>query len=198
MNIAGILLLIGLSVATPLRVFAYTATLGVDNFFNGFLSTFSTPMHVLLIGALGLWYGHAAVPRLSYRMMGVFTGGLVVGLSGVSALAIRVMPEYVLMMWVCVVGVLIAWSPRLPVWVSPGVLFISGLCIGIDSSPGYVTFGTTVMAVLGIIAGVHVLLFDTVFYSRLLVGHRAHIAVRIIGSWIAAIGIMVCAYSIRQ
>jgi hypothetical protein len=79
------------------------------------------------------------------------------------------------------------------------IFLAAALAIGLDSNPEAGSAGLLVQALLGTLGMVIFLLFDVAYYTSLAMRARwARIGVRVLGSWIIAISLLVLALSMSS
>jgi len=184
--------------AFPSSAQAHSPVQGMGDFINGLLHPLTTPAHVLVIIALGLLAGRRRPLDLKAPMLWF------IALSGaglIAATAAGMKPV----------------SPALPLGVALG----AGALLALDRNPGPLPFSAlfaTAALVLGLDSAVEagskagvaktflgnwislaVLVYDVAIYVSL--GGEAkwlNIALRVAGSWIIAIALMVLAFAFRN
>ena len=179
---------------------AHMGFVGLGHFANGALHPLLLPAHIMVIAGIGLFAGRQGYGR-GVETAATFFSGCLVGLAAVSAsTSIRAIPETWLqsgiLVGALVVGLGVALALTLPRWIVLSVIGIAATVIGVDSSyeaerPFLVvqtyagTLLSSTLAVLyitGVSAAIHT--------SR---PEWVRIGVRIAGSWIAAIAMLVLA-----
>ncbi len=177
---------------------AHLTVEGVGEVANGALHPLMTPAHALVILSLGLLLGQQ-VPlklKLPIRIFApVSAAALLFTLSG------RVNGFYqpVLIGIALTAAILVALEIRIPSWVGAVLCAAAALGIGLDSAVGT---GTTV-SVLKTLAGTWLGLNAAVFYLAVCASNAedrkwARVGLRVLGSWIIAIALMVLAFSLRK
>jgi hypothetical protein len=176
-----------LASATP--ALAHSPIMGIGGVSGGVLHALLIPEHGLSVLALGLVLGHQ--PWIQRRTgILVFIAAMTCGLVA-SAFAVgETLAADVLLVATCVLGLLIAaaWAPPPVGWT---LAALAGLAAALDSRPE-VTSNEEVVRMLigsGVGAAVAVALVSAVsFHLR---GKAQLIVSRVLGSWIAAIAILV-------
>lgn len=188
--VAGALL-----VLVPGLAAAHTPIAGIGDFYNGMLHPLRVPAHLLAVLAVGLLIGQQrsrALQPAALAYLAATTTGLVgAGLGFVVGL------QPLLLAGAAVCGLLVAWRPVLPVWIGVALGGLIGFAIGLDSGPNLLELQAKIAALLG--AGITVylvFLYATALADRLSARHWQQVAVRVVGSWIAAIALLVLSLSL--
>jgi urease accessory protein len=96
------------------------------------------------------------------------------------------------------VGGLVATDAPLPVWGSAGIAALVGVALGYSDGSTLPTYGSGVLILLGIVAtvfAVFALIVALVLPQR---SRLARLAMRVSGSWIAAVGLLLLGWSLRS
>lgn len=179
--------------------YAHLASASIGSFYAGMLHPLTAPVHVLPMLALGLMAGQR---RLSdgYAVVLVFPGAMAVGAISVFLLpALQVVSALNLASTV-LLGVIVALALPIPLWLLYTLATIfglthgyaNGLAITAEHSPFAFITGMAIAALLVVGHSLNA----AVQLLRLRVAWLP-IAVRVAGSWIAAIGILVTGFSLR-
>lgn len=178
-------------------VLAHTVGQGLDEFIVGALHPLFTPAHLLVLVGLGLLLGQAATGRLAAA--GVFSLAAAVGVA-VGLRAGGGVPEPGLIGLGLALGGLVAVAIPPPGWVRWAAAAAAGLALGGDSTPEAAASGWVLAkAALGAWAGLTLIVLNIAHYTARLPHARwAQTGVRIVGSWIVAIGILMLAFSLRR
>jgi urease accessory protein len=174
---------------------AHTTIEGIGNFYNGLIHPFVVPAHVLVLVALGLLVGQRGADHLRSNLPAFALAlGVALFLSG----QVAVDQQYRLLLIVSALsGLLVAGSFRLSKSVSLAFSLGAAVLIGLDSKPDDKDNVERLVTLAGIwIASCFLLLW----FFALADAFRRHwqrIAVRVAGSWITAISIMVLALDLR-
>lgn len=178
---------------------AHTTFQGLGEFGSGVLHPLTTPAHLLLLLALGLWLGQARPLRLR-EPAGVFAafaaGGLLLTTTGLPA----GVPLPVLIALVLAVGAAVVWAGPPPLAARLAVCGAAALALGLDSGvdanlPGLAVaktlFATWVSLVLCVV--------NVAFYISLLPPSKGvQTGLRVVGSWIVAIAFLMLAFALRR
>lgn len=165
----------------------------VGSFYAGALHPFSVPAHILILIALGVWFGFGG--RLK-KGIGYFLSGLFLAL--LLSLFIPVMvPEAIMLLFVMMLGGLLALNREIPEKFFLLFILSLGFLLGFDSAPEESLSIQTVLEVLGTFLSIAIIVCDLAFIRSLFKREGMVIAGRILGSWIAACALMVLALSFR-
>lgn len=185
-------------VALPATSRGHALIRGSGEFSAGLLHPLITPAHLLLLLAMGLWLGQHPPLRLRVPML-LFTTFSAVGLLASAGAWTAAPAQPVLVVIALCMALSVAVSARPPVWVRwPGVA-LAALAVGLDSG---VDPGPPLAAVATALAGTWISLslcaLNFSYYTSLCPQKKwAHIGVRVAGSWIAAICLLLLAFSFR-
>jgi hydrogenase/urease accessory protein HupE len=174
--------------ATP--AFAHMPIEGVGGFVGGLLHPLLVPAHALSILALGLLMGPQHNRLLVWC---IFSVGLALGLIAI-ALAVEETPAATVLLAACALaGLLIASARRLPTMVTCVLAATVGAAIALDSPPQTISIeeGNAILAGTGLGGSIALAAIIAVTARPRLPLQK--IGTRIVGSWIAAIAIMVLA-----
>jgi hydrogenase/urease accessory protein HupE len=179
-------LLLGL----PTSGAAHSPIAGIGDFYNGILHPLLVPAHLLALLAAGLLIGQQAQSTLQPAAM-AYLGATVIGLL-CAGLGLALDVEGALLVGAAICGLLVAWSPSLPAWVGIALGAAIGYAIGIDSGQLLPDVQARIAALLGSGIGIYLLfLYAMAIADRLRQRHWQKIAVRVVGSWIAASALLV-------
>ncbi len=182
-----------LAIAEP--ALAHSPIEGIGGFYNGLLHPLLVPAHLLLLIALGIFWGQQGPKRIELALA-VFAGATAAGLS-VAWFTNTAELEIVVVASAATIGLLIAISPSTNVlWCSITALF-AGLFLGIDSAQEELAGKDKMLSLFGSGIAIYLLaLYPMVLveYFNKKAWHK--IGVRIIGSWIAASALLVLAFSL--
>jgi urease accessory protein len=171
-------------------VFAHSVSKRFGDFYGGMLHPLTALEHLLPIVGLSLLAGQQGARRARW-VLGLFPLGLFMG----ALLAPYAQPDWLIIglnrISIVVAGILVAAAVRLPLPVLGPAALVLGLSHGVENTsaisssialhlfvPGVVVAGISMVAIIAAIA-----VSLSVPWQR--------IAIRVVGSWIAAIGILV-------
>jgi hypothetical protein len=181
------LVLLLLMSTTP--ALAHSPIMGIGGVLGGILHALLIPEHGLSLLALGLVL---AQQEQSPRRMGIltFTAALVCGLIAAAFAVGEALAADVLLAATGILGLLVVtmWIPRYPVWVLAAIV---GLTLALDSRPEVTSSEESLRMLVGSGLGAAVSLTIVAEVGFLLRSNAQRIVSRVMGSWIAAIAILV-------
>ncbi len=159
---------------------------------GGLVHPVSTPAHVVALTGLGLIAGRDFLPA-GAAMIGAFALGLAVGL-GAIAWGIGETPAGdVLLASAILCGLTAASYVTVPVSLAVPVALLSGIAVGLDSPPESILLAEAVAMLIGTACGGIGALAMIAFVASAIARWRQGIVLRVAGSWVAAIAILVLA-----
>jgi urease accessory protein len=163
---------------------------GVGDFYAGMLHPVTTLEAVLPLIALSLLAGQQA-RETAIQLLAAFPAVLVLGAALVLYRSVSSYLGTVELVITAALGLLVALGRRLPSWLPLGLGILLGLAVGWSNAAEI----TGDISALRFVAGLAVAGLLLVAYGIGLVRHLkwpwTQIAVRVVGSWIAAVGILV-------
>lgn len=194
---AAVLLATALLLAFPANAAAHLAIKGVGDFGNGALHPVVTPVHVMIILGLALLLGMRVPLRLKLPMASL-AAAAAIGL-GIAATHRISPPEWLLHLIVMLLGLLVAIDRTFSPAVLAGICGVCAAAVGLDSGvdpeSGMVVWKTLLGTWLGV-TGVVGYLALTV--SNGAEKNWARTGMRVLGSWIFAIAILMLAFALRS
>lgn len=191
------LLLLLCLVAVPTPAYAHSPIKGLGDFYNGLFHPLTTPSHVLIIVGLGLLAGRRHPFDLK-APMAVFIVLSAVALLMATMAGIKAMHPVALLGVALGVGVLLALDKNPDTLPLCALFAAAALTLGLDSAAEDGARMSLAKILLGNWISLVVLVYDIAIYVSL--GGEAKwlkIALRVIGSWIIAISLLVLAFSLR-
>lgn len=181
------------------RLLAHTTFPGLGEYASGFLHPFTTPAHGLVLLALGLWLGQRAPLRIK-EPAAVFAAVAALGLVLTATTHSGALHPAVLIgigLWI---GACVATAVPVPLWVKLVVCGVAALALGLDSGVDPGTPPSSAVKILPATwVGLVLCVVNAAFYVSLLPAARpAQIGVRIAGSWIVAIAVLLLAFALRR
>ena len=189
--------LLVLAFATPAR--AHGTLPGGGGFYAGAAHPFFAWEHLLLLLAFGLLLGRAAMPNrgaLAALLLALIAG---LGLE-VQGFSLAVVPILILVIGVAA-GIAVAAALPFSGTAARASAAMIGLCVGLDTGVPIPSGGVnalTWMACAGAVVGIFLIVLNAMALASLASRPPLPIAVRIVGSWVAAACIMVLALEIRR
>lgn len=183
----------------PTRLEAHAAIRGAGEFISGFLHPLLTPLHLLVLLSLGLLLGQRLPLRLEWPMAG-FAAFAAAGLSVTAAgvIAGAYLP-FLIGIGMCAGG-FVALAAPLPAWVRLVVCAAAGLALGLDSGVDPGTTGTAMAKTLfATWVSLSICVANVAFYSSRLPNIKwVQTGVRIAGSWIVAVALLLLAFALKR
>ena len=189
MRAAARVLPLALLAGAPMPAHAHLVNSGLGPFYNGTLHLLLSPGDLLAVLAVGLLAGQSG--KASARWAAI-TLPLVWGAAALDGLSLGPGTDlgWVEVALLILLGILVAASVRLSVSVMASLAALTGLLHGLDNGGAFAASDSALVAVAGIAAAVLIL---TLFTAALAVSLQAawtRIALRVGGSWIAAVGML--------
>jgi hypothetical protein len=159
-------------------------------FADGLLHPSGTPADLVALIGLAFVTGRA---RLRIAVAAAFALGLAIGLGAIAWGVGETPAADVLLATTAVCGVLAAAAPRIATWLAVALAPVIGVALGLDSPPQVTSLGEAVLMLVGTACGAAISLAVLTVVASLLVGRWQGIVLRVAGSWVAAIAILVLA-----
>jgi len=178
----------------PQLALAHSPIKGIGSFLNGMLHPLLVPAQVLIILALGLWYGQHK-PAENKTSVLIFLFATIVGLIA-SGFSMTADVSILLLVGAVVIGLLIISGISVPqvFYIFMGIS--AGFIVGLDSAQEALADKAKILSLFGSGVGIYFLLLYAMAISESLsVRHWQVIAVRVIASWLSASAMMVLALS---
>ena len=183
-------------VMAPAPAEAHLNSTGMGPIYDGLLHFLMSPDDLvpalalaLLAGLRGATYGR----RASFTLPVAWLIGSLFGLTAAATTGGAVLSSF----WFLLLGGLVIADAKISLPVMTAVSALLGLVHGYLNGTGMGLSAPAVVAVLGLASGVFVLILLAAAFVVQLRAHWAHIAVRVAGSWIAAIGLLMLGWSVR-
>jgi urease accessory protein len=171
---------------SPELLWAHTPIKNVASFYNGFLHPFLVPAHLLTVLALGFLFGQQGANAMQSAIL-TFLGATISGLVLMGGFGVVLDIEALLLLLSVVLGLLVAFARDFPPVVYWILAAVAGLMLGLDSVQDAYSGKQKLSALAGSGVGIYLgLLYATVFAQLFQKWHWQQIAIRILGSWIAA------------
>ena len=186
--------------ALPAQAQAHMTVQGMSSFMTGALHPLMTPSHVIILLALGLAIGQHVPLRLG-KPLQVFAAFSALGLALTSTGRIAGVHPAILSAIAFAIGAVVAFGRELPfparaLLIGGGALAI-GLDSGMETGGAWTIFGT----LAGTWVGLLVYLVNFAFYTSLAAEKKKQwlqIGIRVAGSWILAISLLMLAFALRK
>jgi urease accessory protein len=188
--------LIMVLVAIPSMAHAHLVSSGLGPFYDGLLHLLLSPADLLGLAAAALLAGLRGARAGRLTALALPTAWFAGGLMGLNLSVVIDLPGLSILSFV-ILGILVAVDPKLP---PPAVTAFTGLygaLHGLLNGSALGAIGAGPLSLLGIVATV---LIISLLVSAAVVSLRAAwacIAVRVAGSWVAAVGMLMFGWMIR-
>jgi hydrogenase/urease accessory protein HupE len=178
---------------------AHGASAGMAGFGGGLIHPLITPAHLLLLLALGLWLGQQRPLTLRLPAL-AFVPGAAIGLLVTTRFTLPPAWQAVLLCMALVAALMLATSTRLPSWATLPLFAGAGLALGLDSGVDSADSPTALaITLLATWLGLGLCLVNFAYYTSLLSQRKwVQIGVRVAGSWLAAICLLVLAFAFKS
>jgi urease accessory protein len=199
MKFSAALLMLALVIA-PEPVLAHPPPLGVRGFWGGVLHPVFVTDHVTGILALGLLTG--SQDRWGFWPLLAYVGALALGLAAMTTGMVPRFANEAVLGTAVAAGLLVALGRPLPRWAGFLLVIVLGVAVALDSPPEVLSVGEANLMLFGTAIGAA--LFLIVVSKAARQAHNqpharwARIAVRIVGSWIAAAAILALALRLAR
>lgn len=186
------------SAAAPAPLFAHMTVPGAGDLVNGALHPFTVPSHTLLLVATGLLIAQALPLRLKEPSICLGIGaalGLGFAFGSVHSFALEWFPGAL----TCALALCVVAALPLPAMGRSILVGLAAFAIGCDSRPSS-NGDATAMAVtlLGTGVALAVGVVNVAIYASMRPNQPwAHVGLRVVASWIAAVAIMLLAFEFR-
>ena len=192
----GLLLAILLVLSVPTTACAHSAIEGLEGFGGGLLHPLTSPAHLLVITSLGLLTGQRKPLDLK-TLFAVFAPCLALALLLTMTGAITSVYQPLLVVLALCAATAVALEMPVPLMASRALFAAAAFAIGFDSGPEKGSAAVVIKTLVGTWLMVIFLLFDVAYYTSLATrSHWPKVGVRIVGSWIIAISLLILALSL--
>jgi urease accessory protein len=191
-----LIIMVLMLLSTALPAHAHNV-IGVGGFYGGLLHPALVPAHALAIVALGLLAGQQTPPH-SRGLVALFGLAHMAGIMAIVLAFAPDDPDLVLLAVAALAGIGVAIAHPLSALVTGPLVAVAGIAIMLDSVPQEIFMLATFLALTATaIAAVVIMTAVVAIALRLKHGWPA-IAVRVVGSWIAASAILVLALRLTR
>lgn len=163
-------------------------------FADGLTSPLLLPAHALALVALGLFAGRERSRTVTLL---IFVMALAAGLLAIAFAVGQTAARMVLLADAALLGLVVAAAWPVPKPVGWLLAAIAGAALGLDSPPQAITLGGGTATLAGTAMGACVMLVAVAAVASCAERDWQRLAVRILGSWIAASAILVLAVLLR-
>jgi hydrogenase/urease accessory protein HupE len=185
-----------LSASSPGEARAHLVNSGLGPFYDGIAHLFVTPEDVLVVVALALWAGLGGKRHgraVLFVLPAAWLAGAVAGQLTELAAGQPVLSAALLI----TLGVLVAADRRMPVALVAGLAMTCGLAHGCFNGAALAPTNGGSLAVVGIVCAVFVIVALVAGQVAPLRVSWARVVVRVLGSWIGAIGLLMLGWAAR-
>jgi urease accessory protein len=182
----------------PIAAQAHSSIDASSDVINGLLHPLTTPTHLLIIVALGLMAGRQTKRELKAPFL-IFAPLSALAFALTTAGWVSAVYPAILIATALCPAVLLALEKHPPVAITCALFAVAAVALGLDSAVEGGTPKKTIKILFGNWICLNVLIFDLAIYVSM--GAQARwlrIALRVAGSWIIAIGLMVLAFTFRK
>lgn len=174
---------------------------GVRGFYVGAMHPLTTPSHVLLIIAISLLLG-LRVTEGRMRYLATLFSATAVGLILAFMVAAFFPSAQLILLLTTALGVMIIVPVSLPGWTYPALAGVSGFLLALESIPDPGAFLDVLITVFGSLVGIHYLIMygskGAVYAVERWDSQVMQIGIKVVGSWITAIGLLMLALSLAN
>jgi hydrogenase/urease accessory protein HupE len=185
-----------LSLCLPATTRAHSTIEGLEGFVGGVLHPLTDPAHLLIIVALGLLIGQRSPLDFKAPFV-VFVPCLAVALIFTTTGFVRTVYQPALIGLALCAAVPVSLEKPVPPLAYRALFAVGAFALGLDSMPEPNSTSILIKTLLGTWIMVIFLVFDIAYYTSLAMrGNWPRMGVRVLGSWIMAISLMVLALSL--
>jgi len=175
---------------------AHLVNSGVGPFYDGIAHLFLTVEDLVLVIALGLLGALAGKPAARGLVLALPPAWLAGALAG-RQITLTLALDFVPAIGILAIGLLVAIDPRLPAPAPALLAMVLGLLHGFLNGRAMAGTATPFPAALGIVAAVATVCLPVAALGVSLQQPSQRIALRVLGSWAAAIGLLSLAWQVR-
>jgi urease accessory protein len=184
------------SLCLPVTTRAHSTIQGLEGFSGGALHPLTTPAHLLVIAALGLLTGQQLPLDLKAQFV-VFVPCLTFALIFATTGLVKTVDQPILIGLALCAAVPVALEKTVPPLAYRTLSAAAAFAVGFDSAPEPGPASVLIKTLLGTWIVAIFLVFDVAYYTSLAMRKQwPRVAVRILGSWIIAISLLVLALSL--
>lgn len=174
---------------------AHTPIQGIGSLYNGLLHPLLVPAHLLLLVAVGLFFGQQGSKTIQ-PILGVFAFATIAGLTA-AWFSFADETESFILVASTMVGLIVAIAPKVPLIVCGSIALLVGFLLGFDSAQVELSGNDKLITLFGSGVSIYLLvLYPMVLADYLNKKEWQKIGIRIIGSWVAASSLLVLALSL--
>lgn len=193
-----VLLLAVVLLVTSRTAHAHLVTSGVGPFYDGMVHFFVSPEDLLVVVALTLLGGVSGKQVARWVAVMLPLAWLLGMLMGVYAPAASGNGSLIAAVTLLLSGLLLCASPKVSLWAMLPTVALIGAIHGWLNGEAVAATGTSLLAGLGIVIAAAIVGLLLSAASLSLTAAWQRIALRVVGSWIAAIGLLAIAWQFRS
>jgi urease accessory protein len=174
---------------------AHVSEGGIVDSYGGLLHPYTEPVHIITLLGLGFLLTQQAktVPPSGWIL---FCIAALIGLI-TSQIELTLALSPLLLVIAIVLGLLVAINLSLPARFCLFLSTVSGFVLGLDSAPGSATIWTEIVAIISTTTGLGIALLIVIGWGDYFKKDWQKIAIRVIGSWIAASALLVLTLNLK-
>ena len=176
---------------------AHLNSTGMGPFYDGLMHFLMSPEDIVPVIALALLAGLRGARYGRWALFTLPVAWLLGGLAGLSAVTATPHP-FVAAAWFLLLGGLLAADAKVSLRVTTALAALLGIYHGYLNGIGMGQFNTAGVALLGLVFAVFVLIALCAAFVVRVRAQWARIAVRVAGSWIAASGLLMLGWIVRN
>lgn len=179
--------------------YAHLASTRFGEFYSGLLHPWLSLEFMLSWAAIALLAGMQGI-HCSRRLVIYFPAAVIVGVAISQWFGQPPWLDSAFLAAIALTGLLLAWSPSMPVNSLSLLLAISGVFFGMGNGAAELSGGALLLYIcgVGVAAYLSVLLLSAATLSLTQCYMPARIVTRAIGGWIAAVGLLISGLSVQQ
>ena len=180
-----------------LAIPAHVPIENINEFYAGILHPLMVPAHIMTIILVGLTASR--IPGEALGLSRLFMTGLTVGLVASGFGVTTAFPLWLLYVMLCLLGVYVAsnFQYRQPLF-SRILLVTAGLLMGLDTTCEELRGGALWLCLVGSLIGAGFVAFYVALIAKKAKKKWQHIAIRVVASWIGAIGLLMLALELAH
>jgi urease accessory protein len=195
-RLTGAFFLVAALIATAAPAHAHLMNSGFGPFYDGLAHPLMSPEDLLPVLAVTLLAGLAGA-RYGRWVLATLPAAWLLGMLAGWALALPTAPAAAMAVATAVTGALAASGLRLPLPVVTGWAALLGALHGVGNGGELAATAGGLLAIVGIVCSLAAIVSLVAGQVAVLQAHWARLAVRISGSWIAAVGMLMLGWSMK-
>ncbi len=176
---------------------AHLNSTGMGPFYDGLMHFLMSPEDIIPVFALALLAGLRGAHYGRRALFVLPTAWLLGAIAGISALAATPHP-FIGAAWFLLLGVLVAADAKVSLRLTTGIAALLGLYHGYLNGTGMGQSLSVMVILLGLVFAIFVLIALVAAFVVQLRASWTRIAVRVVGSWITASGLLMLGWAVRK